>query len=128
MSGNLISLPTARLVVAGPGGLLHDIVREVVLSERDLRLVEDIGDPDSLHAVLDQVPVDLVIWVVDGDTTADVEERCLRLLAEHPRLAVLTVEDDGRKGLLCQLRPHLTRLGELSPPLLLAVIRRAVRP
>jgi len=128
MSGNMISLPTARLVVVGPAGLLHDIVREVVLSERDLRLVEDVGEPDSLPTVLEQSPVDLVLWVVDGTTTADVEERCLRLLADHPRLAVLTVEDDGRRGLLCQLRPHLTRLGELSPPLLLAVVRRAVRP
>jgi len=121
------ALATARIVLVASRGLLRDIVRDVVIAQSDLRLLAEVHDPRSLPAVLDRMPTDVVIWTVDDVAAADMEEQCRRLLDEHPRLAVLTVEDDGRTGLLCQLRPQQTRLGELSPQLLLEVIRGAVR-
>jgi hypothetical protein len=106
-------------------GILRDIVRVTIESERDVTIVADVENRVILEETLERTSADVVIWPTDADVRPDA---CLQLLLAHPRLKVLTVEDDGRRGFLWELRSHRTPIGELTPASLTAAIRGALTP
>ncbi len=80
---------------------------------------------DILAAVLSAEPDMEVVGVVVVLALEDSElpEDCGRLLHAHPRMRVLGVASDGRRGFLYELRPLKAPLGELSPQGLVETIR-----
>lgn len=108
-------------MLVGLQGIIGDIVRDA-LSERAVDIVGDLHDEDRLDATVTRVDADCVVWgVVQGDPPA------FELIASHPRLRVVSLEADGKRAFLYELRPARTPLGELSPTLLAAVVEAAVR-
>lgn len=101
--------------------MLHDIIREQIATAPGLRVAADLRDAASLGEAVANGPVDVVIAGTDVLDTASVD----RLLARRPDLRVLTIDREGRETVLCELRPHRQRLGELSPERLLDVVRSA---
>ena len=104
---------------------LHGIIGEIVraaLYERDVGIVGDLRDETELEATLARVHADCVIWRIGRKDPAAAE-----LLALHPRLKIIALEDDGKCAVLYELRPRRMPLGELSPGLLAKVVEAAGR-
>jgi DNA-binding NarL/FixJ family response regulator len=118
---------TVRIVLVALRGLLRDLIRQILATERGLHVVGELTDGQALSATLDRTRADLVIWNFEDGDEAEDASTWSGLLDNHPRVAILTVRDDGRRGSVWQLRPHMTAIGELSPRLLLDAIREAVR-
>lgn len=92
------------------GAIVGDIIRE----QPDLELF---AAGDDVAATVGETDARCVLL-----HAAD-EEECTELLAQYPRLKVLSVEDDGRRGFLYELRPHRRPLGEVSPMRLIDALR-----
>jgi DNA-binding NarL/FixJ family response regulator len=110
------------LLVALPG-VLRGIIQGVLEQQPDVIVVGNLHDPRELPEALARSRADLVIWGVDGDGL----DRYASLFDEHPRLRIVAIEHDGRRGFVWQLRPHRTVLGKISPARLAATIRLAAR-
>ena len=100
-------------------GVLRDIVRDALVGKPDIEVIADVAD-GGVAAAAEALKPTTVVW---GSETPISAEALHDVLYRHPRLRVLTVERDGRKGHLHELLPHSSALGELSPQRLLAAIR-----
>jgi hypothetical protein len=92
------------------GAIVSDIVRE----QPDLELFTA---GDDVAATVGETDAQFVLL-----HAAD-EGECTELLNRFPRLRVLSVEDDGRHGVLYELRPYRRALGEVSPMRLINALR-----
>jgi hypothetical protein len=111
----------ARVMLVAMAGLLGDIVRGAVESADDMTVVGEVGDRTTLEHVLGATHPDVVVWRVKE---AGLPEGCHELLTAHPRIRILTVRANDGRGSVWELRPHERQLGELTPDLLTATIRR----
>ncbi len=109
-----------RIVTALPG-MLGQIVTEILREQPDMELVDEVPDA-ALSQAVDRTGAQFVLVGVDDGCEA---ERLRPMLDRHPRLKVLAVEDDGRRGFLYELRPRRRPLGEMSPPRLVEALREA---
>lgn len=107
----------------GLSGILADIVRDVLEAASDMTVVGELPDADRLADTLERTQADVVIWGVDEGHRSDPPDY---LLGEYARPNILAVEGDGVRGVLWNLRPVRTPLGELSPSSLVSHIGRAV--
>lgn len=112
-----------RIILAEMPAMLRDIITEIVASEPDLTIVDMLPDQADLEAAVRRTQADIV--VLQQASGAEEDGRTARRLTEH-RFKVLAISDDGRRGLLYELRPHRTSLGELSATDLVTSIRAAV--
>ena len=124
MNGQVCSPPVVRIALVAFGGLLHDLILDILETQPDMLVVEDVRDCSELETVIAADPADLVLLKVDG---GDLPKVCPRIFDEHPTIKVLTVRDDGRRGFLWELLPSSTALGEVSPRILVDTIRRVMR-
>ena len=108
-------------MLVGLHGIIGEIVRSA-LQERDVGIVGDLRDETDLDATLARVHADCVIWRIGRKDPAAAE-----VLAHHPQLKIIALEDDGKRAFLCELRPRHLPLGELSPGLLAKVVEAAGR-
>lgn len=111
-------VPIAIAVVMPPG-ILRDVVVKTLRREPDTS-VTVLSDLAAL-ALRHDIDVVLLGPRAEEDTAVDV-------LWARRGIKVLSLEEDGRRASLFELRPHRTPLGELSPDLLLATLRSAVAP
>jgi DNA-binding NarL/FixJ family response regulator len=107
--------PAIRVVLVALAGLLRDIVRQRLELEPDIALVGEVRDSRFLQGVLVNTWADVVLCTVTGRNAIDAYPA---LFADHPKLKLVTVTDDGR-GYLCE------PLGDVSPQSLVETIRRA---
>jgi hypothetical protein len=112
-----------QIVLVDMPQMLHDIVREKIEGAPGMRVAVDLADAEQLDGVVTRAHADVLIAGVEALDAGHVD----RLLAESPRLTVLTIDREGRETVLYELRPHRRRLGEISPERLLDVVRRAGR-
>ena len=99
--------------------MMREIVATVVGTEPDLVLVGEIDDHEALPARTNRTRPDLVI----AGANPALARLSRQLLGDYPRLRILEVDVEGRRGYLYELSPRRKKLGELSPKSLLAVAR-----
>lgn len=100
--------------------MLSDIIRDIVKGQADMDLVGAVSDLKTLPATVVATDADVV---VAGLPNADLPEDYLPLFHTKPRVRLLGVSADGRRGFLYVLRPQWSELGELSPSGLIDAIR-----
>ncbi len=110
--------------------MMHDIILELLTRESDFQVAAptDKTSTDKTSTLLDaskKYRPDVIVTSFGEDAA---EAKYKDLLLACPRVKVLDVLSDGRKGYLYELRPERKRLGEVSPESLVTVIRSAVRP
>jgi hypothetical protein len=115
----IVDASSIRVLLVDMPRMLRDIVAMVVRAEPDLELVGEVDDPEALAARMRRTRPDLVI----AGAHPALEQMSHQLLGDYPRLRILEVETEGRRGYLYELFPRRRRLGELSPGSLLAVAR-----
>jgi hypothetical protein len=104
-------------------GVLGGVVLELLKDAYGAGAVGEVPSGVPLAHAVNQTRPKVVVTALDDDADPAVAPRVLtRLLEDHPRLRILVVEGGGRSGSLWELRPTRTRLGELSPQLLIRAI------
>jgi DNA-binding NarL/FixJ family response regulator len=109
-----------RVVLVDMPTLLRGIVREVLAPAADVELVGEFPESAGLAAAVEETEADVV--VVGGALGDGGPVR--RLLEAHPRVRVLAIAADGRRGTVFLLAPEREPLGEVSPEVLLEAVRR----
>jgi DNA-binding NarL/FixJ family response regulator len=99
--------------------MMRDIIANVVGAEPDLEVVGEVDVPERLPTGALRTRPDLVI----ASATPGLARVSRQLLGDFPRLRIIEVEAEGRRGFLYELSPRRRRLGELSPESLVAVAR-----
>jgi hypothetical protein len=102
-------------------GILSDIISSTLLTEPGVRVRVDHDRDAEVVSALAAADPDMAIIGSSGQPDGEWEA----LLGEFPRLKLLTVVDDGLEGVLYELRPCRTSLGEFSSQTLLDEVRRA---
>jgi hypothetical protein len=116
---------TTRILIVAMPPMLGGIIRELVLDETDIDVVGELADHGDVVPAAVREEADFVIAGPPADRLGAVYRE---LLAACPATRLLAVKGDGRGGALIQLAPSSTPVGELSPDVLLAVIRGGTRP
>jgi hypothetical protein len=102
------------------GGLLHDIVRDTLAAQPDMKVIGDAHDGGDLNPMLQAGNVDVV--VVGAPRPEDFAV-AIPILLTSPRIKVLAIAISGRRAMLYRLRPHQIPLGDMSPQDLVGAIR-----
>jgi DNA-binding NarL/FixJ family response regulator len=111
-----------RIALASLPQLLHDIVVPTLSSEPDMEIVGEASGPGQLSAVVRESSADVVIAACER-----LEVESLARLINGSPSTLLAITDEGRRGVLYQLCPKETDLGEISPRELVNAIRGAVK-
>lgn len=98
--------------------LLREIVVGMVSSERDMEIVGEACENGGLSELVQETDPDVVIAACE---TGEVGPLGRMIVGRAP--ALLAIVDDGRRGLLHELRPKEVDIGELTPAKLVAAIR-----
>ena len=102
--------------------MMRDIILQLLTKESDFQVTALSQKTSTLLDASKKYTPDIIITSL-GEKGAKMTYR--ELLLESPRVKVLDVGGDGRKGYLYELRPERKRLGELSPDSLVTAIRDA---
>jgi DNA-binding NarL/FixJ family response regulator len=102
--------------------MMRDIILQLLARESDFQVTAPSDNTSTLLDASKKYMPDIVVTSFGEDRT-NITYR--DLLLECPRVKVLDVRSDGRKGYLYQLRPEQKRLGEVSPESLVTTIRDA---
>jgi DNA-binding NarL/FixJ family response regulator len=109
-----------KVLLLGTSRLFGDLVKGIVEPADDVRVVAEVATEDELPEALEATDADFVVAALDDPTLT---ESYLSLLEERPRLRVLALAGEGRRGFLWELRPRRVPIGEVSPTTLLAALR-----
>jgi hypothetical protein len=110
-----------RIMLVGCTGILGDIIRRAV-DQEPVEVVGDFGDWEQASSDAENLAPDLVVW-----NNAREHEIPDWLMSQCPGPRVLAAVGDGRDASLWQLAPRHTRLGELSPAMLVRAMRAQPR-
>jgi hypothetical protein len=111
------------VVLVRCGGLLGDLIRDAVARKPDIAVVADVGSEEELRLVVPHPDI-VILHAASGD---DFLGGRPELFTPDTPAKVFAATDHGRTGALWELRPVRTRIGELSPGLLIDTIRAAGR-
>ena len=109
--------PTRILLIDMPR-MLRETVRYVVACDPLLEVVAELDGVADFEAAARTYDPQVVITDPHGCDRAAIA----RLLDARPRIRVLTIEDDGRRGVLHRLAPEALPLGDLSRERLLEAL------
>lgn len=111
---------TIQVVLVDLGGMLKEIVREILTSEPDVAVTELEGGEEALSLLAEGVNV-----VILAESSPNALPLASRLLVERPHVRVLSLTSSGRECHVYELRPQRVPLGEVSPEALVAAVREA---
>jgi hypothetical protein len=111
-----------QVVLYGLRGMLADIAEAALLADPGIEVIGRPGDSVALVRLVREHAADVVIL---GSDSAELPPVGWDVLMPESQTRVLTICDDGREGYLYELRPHETRLAEVSPQSLRDAVRAA---
>jgi hypothetical protein len=103
--------------------LLNDILGSLFADDAGVALLSCPPGATSLSGAAAMTDPDVVIAAEHDAGPSEVSS----LLQRSPQVRVLTVTDNGRSGILYELRPHRRTIGELSADAVRSTIRQAGR-
>ena len=118
------SLKQTRVFLSAASQILRDMLTDVIETQPDMKIVGNSEQTEDLVGALARTQPDVVIVSALrplGRRSFD------ELLYAAPRLKVLAIIDNNRRGVLYEMRPHRSPRGEMFPESLLQAIRDAVR-
>jgi DNA-binding NarL/FixJ family response regulator len=104
--------------------LLADLVDDMLAADPSIRVVGRVDakpelDLEQALSIARSTRAHVVLLGAERGETARV---CDALFDARPRLKIVSLDDDGREGVACELAPRVTRLGALRPETLLNAI------
>jgi DNA-binding NarL/FixJ family response regulator len=104
--------------------MLVDIVKDVIASDEDIDVAGEVEGHTGLLEAAIRTQADVVVLREPADSASEVYSE---LLYGRPRLKILAITADGRRGFLHDLQPRVVALGEMSSTSLVDAIRAASR-
>jgi DNA-binding NarL/FixJ family response regulator len=101
--------------------MLRDLIHAMLAREPDVQVVGELSQDDASLRVVTGADADVVIA---GLRDSDIPDVCEQLLGSRPATRIICLSSDGRQGYECQTGPHLVALGEVSPAMLLDLLRQ----
>lgn len=106
--------------------MLSEVIRNMIEHQPDMEVVGEVIDPIELLRVSRETAVDAVIIT---PLKANGEPKiCQQLLAEHPRLKIVTLSENGEAAYLYQSGVPRLCIDEPSGQSILDAIREALQP
>jgi DNA-binding NarL/FixJ family response regulator len=104
--------------------LLRDLTSALLGADPALEVTRELDSAAGLASELRKRGADIVLLgLPNGDFPPEYRE----LLDEFPRMTLLGIASEGRRGFLYRMEPNLVPIGELDPDRLLSVIKEAAR-
>jgi DNA-binding NarL/FixJ family response regulator len=101
-----------RLLLVDLPRMLRDLIAEAVASRADIELVGELSAGDSVAAALERYAASVVILPIDHP---EARGQAKALLANaRADVRIVALDPDGRSGLVFDLQPRQTRVGEVS--------------
>jgi hypothetical protein len=99
--------------------LLFDMIKGIIDSCEDLYIVEETVTQVGISHSAYEARADVVIL---SNTEALIDD-FYEVLYRRPRLKILAISVDGRRGSLYELQPRVKAIGDISAESLIAAIR-----
>lgn len=115
---NGVQVKQVRIAFVAVPRFLRDVLVAVLATAEDIEVA---AEYESLASIDEPGRPDIHVAVIVAGQFG--ESSILDLLRQHAALRVLAIEEQGRAGLLYELRPERTSLGEISAQLLLDLFR-----
>lgn len=109
-----------RVLVGRLPRMLHEIVNEMLEAQSDLELVPP---PTSAGGLWDMVLLTRPDVLVLGEGERGLQPPLRSVLERHPRLSIVVLTEDARRGTVHRFRLDRQELEDVSPQSLLAAIR-----
>lgn len=109
-----------RVLLADMPRMMRDIIRDITSSHKDIDVIAELAQRDELIEAAIRTRADVVVV---GKVTGSGQDEYRDLLRKRPRLKILAISADGRRGFLHELQPRVIPLGEVSPDSLIEAIR-----
>ena len=130
-----------KVLLASRPKMLSDVVRNMLERQPDMEVIGEVLDPIELLLTAKARPVDVVIVtpcrraVRPSSLRSHIEPLdsegepsiCRHLLAEQPRLKIITLQGNGEAAFLYESGAHKKRIVEPSEMSILAAIRESMR-
>jgi DNA-binding NarL/FixJ family response regulator len=114
-----------KVMLASRPRMLSDVIRNIIERQSDMVVVGDVIDPIKLLFAISKIAVDVVIMT---PIKANGEPKiCSHLLAEYPRLKLLTFSAKGEAAYLYQNGSPKLRIDDPSGGAILGAIREALK-
>jgi chemotaxis response regulator CheB len=113
-----VSVPRAVIVTMSP--MMADIFREILSGEVKIEIVAEVRHRRLLEPRLRAIQPDLVLI---GLRLHESDSIALALLMTLPNAKIIAFSSDARLAYLHQMRPHRTKLLNVSKDTLLALLR-----
>jgi DNA-binding NarL/FixJ family response regulator len=112
-------LEQTRILLLGVTTMLGELVRGIVAADQRLRVVGVLDDPAKLIDISRRRRADVVVVPIEGE---ELPAACRELLQARPRTRIVGLVEHGRVGVLWEMCPSRTAIGELSPASLRAAL------
>ena len=114
-----------RVMLASRPQMISDVIKNIIERQPDMLMIGEVIDPIKLLFATKETEVDVVIVT---PLKADGEPKiCSHLLAEHPRLKVITLSSKGEAAYLYQSGIPRLRIDEPCDQSIIGAIREARR-
>ena len=100
--------------------MLDSLLSGLLLSASDMAIVGRVPEGQHFTAAIEATGPDVAII---GGQTGEWAQSLNDTLFSHPRLKLLLITAAAQDGYVCELKPRLTQLQELSATALLGAIR-----
>jgi DNA-binding NarL/FixJ family response regulator len=114
-----------KVLLASRPKMLSDVIRNMLERQPDMEVIGEVLDPIELLLTAKARPVDVVI-VTPLDTEGE-PSICRHLLAEQPRLKIITLQANGEAAFLYESGFRKKRFVEPSEASILGAIRESTR-
>ena len=114
-----------KVLLASRPKMLSDVVRNMLERQSDMEVIGEVLDPIELLLTAKARPVDVVIVTpLDSEGEPGI---CRHLLAEQPRLKIITLPANGEIACLYESGSRKKRIAEPGEASILGAIREAMR-
>jgi DNA-binding NarL/FixJ family response regulator len=114
-----------NVMLASRPKMISDVIRNIIDRQQDMTMIREVIDPIKLLLATRETWVDVVIVT---PLKANGEPKiCSHLLAEHPRLKIVTFSAKGEAAYLYQSGVSKLRIDEPCGQSILGAIRKALR-
>jgi DNA-binding NarL/FixJ family response regulator len=113
-----------KIMIASRPKIISDVIRNMIESQPDMQLLDEVIDPIRLLYATNETDVDVVIVTplkMKGDPLI-----CSHLLAEHPNLKIIVLKAEGDAAYLFQSGHDKQLIKDPSKSTILNIIRDSV--
>ncbi len=113
-----------QIILAGSTRLLADLIKDALAQHPNMALVKEIEDTNEVAHYVEQSKADVVIVRLKAER---LEEFCIPLLRSFPDLFVVSLANNDRVLLRCELHPRVFECGEASIDNLISYLQAQAR-